>query len=130
MAARDDTGGPVGVTEIVHRPDRVALDFPELTIIGGHIGYPWTEEAIAVATKHENVYIDTSAYTAARYPAALVEFMRAHGRHKVLFGSNYPMIAPAKACATKRAAEGNPGVWSLPTRSLSMVLGMCTQRSG
>lgn len=77
--------------------DQVALDFPELTIVGGHIGHPWTDEAIAVATKHANVYIDTSAYTVARYPAALVEFMRGHGRHKVLFGSNYPMIMPAQA---------------------------------
>ncbi|MBI5278362.1 MAG: amidohydrolase [Burkholderiales bacterium] len=91
--------GPLMPSE-VGRPiylDQVALDFPELTIVAGHIGYPWTDEAIAVATKHENVYIDTSAYTVKRYPAALVEFMRAHGRHKVLFGSNYPMIAPAKA---------------------------------
>ena len=31
--------------------DQVAMEFPELTIIGGHIGYPWTDEAIAVATK-------------------------------------------------------------------------------
>lgn len=77
--------------------DQVALDFPELVIVGGHIGYPWTEEAIAVATKHENVFIDTSAYTARRYPAALVDFMRGHGRHKVLFGTNYPMILPANA---------------------------------
>jgi hypothetical protein len=91
--------GPLMPSE-VGRPiylDRVALDFPELVIVGGHIGYPWTEEAIAVATKHENVYIDTSAYTARRYPAALVEFMRGHGRHKVLFGTNYPMFTPAKA---------------------------------
>jgi len=77
--------------------DQVALDFPELTIVGGHIGYPWTDEAIAVATKHPNVYIDTSAYTTKRYPAQLVEYMRAHGRSKVLFGTNYPMIAPAQA---------------------------------
>lgn len=93
--------GPLMPSE-VGRPiylDQVAIDFPELTIVGGHIGYPWTEEAIAVATKHENVYIDTSAYTAERYPAALVAFMRAHGRTKVLFGSNYPMITPAKALA-------------------------------
>ena len=93
--------GPLMPSE-VGRPiylDQVAIDFPDLVIVGGHIGYPWTDEAVAVATKHENVYIDTSAYTAARYPAALVEFMRAHGRHKVLFGSNYPMIAPAKALA-------------------------------
>ena len=91
--------GPLMPSE-VGRPiylDQVALDFPELKIVGGHIGYPWTDEAIAVATKHENVYIDTSAYTAKRYPQPLVEFMRGHGRNKVLFGTNYPMIMPAKA---------------------------------
>ena len=77
--------------------DQVAPDFPDLVIVGGHIGYPWTDEAIAVATKHPNVFIDTSAYTTDRYPPQLVEFMRDHGSHKVLFGSNYPMITPAKA---------------------------------
>jgi predicted TIM-barrel fold metal-dependent hydrolase len=91
--------GPLMPSE-VGRPiylDQVAIDFPELTIVAGHIGYPWTDEAIAVATKHERFYIDTSAYTVRRYPPALVEFMRGHGRHKVLFGSNWPMIAPVKA---------------------------------
>ena len=91
--------GPLMPSE-VGRPiylDQVALDFPELKIVGGHIGYPWTDEAVAVATKHENVYIDTSAYTVKRYPAALVEFLRTNGRTKVLFGTNYPMILPAKA---------------------------------
>jgi uncharacterized protein len=93
--------GPLMPSE-VGRPiylDQVALDFPELVIVGGHIGYPWTEEAIAVVTKHENVYIDTSAYTAKRFPAPLVEYLRGHGRTKVLFGTNYPMITPAKALA-------------------------------
>jgi predicted TIM-barrel fold metal-dependent hydrolase len=77
--------------------DQVAIDFPELVIVGGHIGYPWTDEMIAVATKHANVYIDTSAYTVARYPSALVEYLRGHGRDKVLFGTNWPMVPPAKA---------------------------------
>jgi predicted TIM-barrel fold metal-dependent hydrolase len=73
--------------------DQVALDFPELVIVGGHIGYPWTEEMIAVARKHENVYIDTSAYTAKRYPPELVRYMQSRsGRRKVLFGTNYPML--------------------------------------
>lgn len=91
--------GPLMDSE-VGRPiylDRVALDFPELTIVGGHIGHPWTDEAVAVATKHERVFIDTSAYTVKRYPPQLVEYLRGHGRHKVLFGTNWPMIAPAKA---------------------------------
>jgi predicted TIM-barrel fold metal-dependent hydrolase len=77
--------------------DQVAIDFPELVIVGGHIGYPWTEEMIAVATKHPNVYVDTSAYTVRRYPRALVDYLRANGRRKVLFGTNWPMIAPSQA---------------------------------
>jgi predicted TIM-barrel fold metal-dependent hydrolase len=78
--------------------DQVAIDFPELVVVCGHIGYPWTEEMIAVARKHENVYIDTSAYTARRYPPELVRYMRSRGgRRKVMFGSNFPMIAPAHA---------------------------------
>ncbi len=92
--------GPLRTSE-TGRPipylDDVALDFPGLTIIGGHIGYPWTAEMIALATKYPNVYIDTSAYTARRYPHELVEYMRGHGRTKVLFGTNYPMITPRQA---------------------------------
>jgi predicted TIM-barrel fold metal-dependent hydrolase len=80
--------------------DQVAIDFPELTVVAGHIGYPWTEEMVAVARKHENVFIDTSAYTTKRYPPELVGYLRSRGgRRKVLFGSNYPMIAPEAALA-------------------------------
>lgn len=80
--------------------DQVALDFPELVIVAGHIGYPWTEEMIAVARKHENVYIDTSAYTSKRIPHEFAAFMRSNtGRRKVLFGTNYPMIPHHAALA-------------------------------
>jgi predicted TIM-barrel fold metal-dependent hydrolase len=79
--------------------DRVALDLPELTIVAGHIGYPWTDEMIALATKYENVYIDTSAYKPSRYPPQLCAFMRGHGQRKVLFGSNHPMLAPGACLA-------------------------------
>jgi predicted TIM-barrel fold metal-dependent hydrolase len=78
--------------------DQIALDFPELTIVCGHVGYPWTEEMVAVARKHPNVVIDTSAYTTKRLPAELISYMKTGtGRHKVLFGSNFPMIAPQHA---------------------------------
>jgi predicted TIM-barrel fold metal-dependent hydrolase len=76
--------------------DDVALEFPELKIVAGHIGYPWTVEMISLATKYENVYIDTSAYTAKRFPRDLIDYMRAHGKKKVMFGTNYPMLTPAK----------------------------------
>ncbi|MEN3305951.1 MAG: uncharacterized protein V7603_2153 [Micromonosporaceae bacterium] len=93
--------GPLRTSE-TGRPipylDNVALDFPELTIVAGHIGYPWTEEMIAVARKHENVYIDTSAYTSKRIPPELVAYLRGK-HHKVLFGTNYPMITADRALA-------------------------------
>jgi predicted TIM-barrel fold metal-dependent hydrolase len=86
--------------------DQVAIDFPELVIAGGHIGYPWTEEMVAVARKHEHVYIDTSAYTARRYPRELVAYMGSRGgRHKVLFGTNWPMIPPQQALADLDALQ-------------------------
>jgi predicted TIM-barrel fold metal-dependent hydrolase len=86
--------------------DQVALDFPELTIVGGHIGYPWTEEMISLCRKHENVYIDTSAYTSKRLPPELVAYMRSKGgRRKVMFGTNYPMILPHLALTDLDALE-------------------------
>ena len=77
--------------------DHVALEFPELRIVAGHIGVPWTNEAISLATKYPNVYIDTSAYKSTRYPTEIVDYLRGHGRHKVLFGSNHPAW-PASDC--------------------------------
>lgn len=77
--------------------ERIALDFPDLKIVGGHIGYPWTTEMIALATKFPNVFIDTSAYVPKRYPPELVSYMKGHGKGKVMFGTNYPMIT-ADAC--------------------------------
>ncbi|ABW12509.1 amidohydrolase 2 [Parafrankia sp. EAN1pec] len=92
--------GPLRTSE-TGRPipylDDVALEFPELVIVAGHIGYPWTNEMIALATKYPNVYIDTSAYAAHRYPPELVTYLREHGQAKVLFGTNYPMITPRRA---------------------------------
>ncbi len=85
--------------------DNVACEWPELTIVGGHIGYPWTEEMLSLTRKYPNVYIDTSAYKPSRYPAALVESMKGRGRTKVLFGSNFPMIQP-KACLDELDALG------------------------
>lgn len=62
---------------------------------------------IAVADKHENVYLDTSVYTARRYPAELVRYLRGRGRGKVLFGTTHPMITPVQA------RQRSPGVRSV-----------------
>lgn len=90
--------------------DRVALDFPELIIVGGHIGHPWTEEMIGLAWKHDNVFIDTSAYAPRYYPPALIQFMASYGQDKVLFGTNFPQL-PLERCAEEaRALDFSPAI--------------------
>ncbi|MBP6824838.1 MAG: amidohydrolase family protein, partial [Acidobacteria bacterium] len=76
--------------------DEVALVFPELKIVAGHIGHPWTDEMIGVAWKHENVYIDTSAYLPRYYPPQLLHYLKTYGQDKVLFGTNFPMLSLEK----------------------------------
>lgn len=72
--------------------DEVALTFPDLVIVCGHIGHPWTDEMIGLSWKHDNVYIDTSAYLPRYYPPQLLQFMSTYGKRKVLFGSNFPQL--------------------------------------
>lgn len=79
--------------------DDVLLDFPDLVVIGGHVGYPWIDEVLSLAHKYPNFYIDTSAYAVHRLPVNLVEFMRGPGRTRVLFGTNWPMLSPARCLA-------------------------------
>lgn len=73
--------------------DEVALAFPELRIVAGHIGHPWTDEMIGVAWKHENVFIDTSAHAPRYYPPQLVHYLKTYGQDKVLFGTNFPQLS-------------------------------------
>jgi predicted TIM-barrel fold metal-dependent hydrolase len=76
--------------------DRVLLEFPELVVVGGHVGFPWVDEVISLAGKYRNVHVDTSAYVAGRLPAPFVEWLRGRGRERVLFGSNWPMLSPGR----------------------------------
>jgi predicted TIM-barrel fold metal-dependent hydrolase len=85
--------------------DDVAHDFPELRIVAGHIGFPWTAEMISLATKYPNVYIDTSAYKPKRYPSEIVEFIKQRGSRKVMFGTNFPMVSPVD-CMNELALLG------------------------
>lgn len=72
--------------------DEVALAFPELTIIGCHLGQPWHEEMATLAWKHPNVYVETSARTPRHWPASFVEFVRTWGQDKVIWATDYPLL--------------------------------------
>jgi predicted TIM-barrel fold metal-dependent hydrolase len=44
--------------------DQIAIDFPELTLIGGLGGWPWVNEMVALVRRHPRLHMDTSAHRA------------------------------------------------------------------
>jgi hypothetical protein len=72
--------------------DAVACDFPELSLVGIHIGIPWTDEMIAMAWKHPNVYIGCDAHSPKYWPEAFVRYVNSYGQDKVLFGTDFPIL--------------------------------------
>lgn len=76
--------------------DDVAADFPQLTVILAHPSVPWQAEAISMATHKSNVFIDLSGWRPKYFPPELVHAAGRMLRHKVLFGSDYPLITPER----------------------------------
>jgi len=72
--------------------DAVACDFPELKLVGIHVGIPWTEEMIAMAWKHANVFIGCDAHSPRYWPESFVRFVDSFGQDKVLFGTDFPIL--------------------------------------
>ncbi|UVO49679.1 amidohydrolase family protein [Sphingomonas sp. SUN019] len=88
--------------------DQVAIDFPDLTIIGIHVGIPWADEMIAMAWKHARVFIGIDAYAPRHLPPTLVRYMDSYGSDKVLFGTDWPVIDPRRAVAEVEALGLRP----------------------
>nr|WP_223252643.1 amidohydrolase family protein [Paracoccus mutanolyticus] len=74
--------------------DDVAVDFPDMPIVLAHPSFPWQDEALAVATHKPNVWIDLSGWRPKYFPPILVRYADTLLRDRVLFGSDWPMIAP------------------------------------
>ena len=85
--------------------DQVAIDFPDLILIGIHIGVPWTEEMISMCWKHDNIYTAGDAYAPKHWPKSYIHYANSYGSHKVLFGTDWPVIDPERA--VKEVAEFN-----------------------
>src|SRR6266540_525997 len=77
--------------------DRAALYFRETRFVLSHLGWPWVDEAVAMALKFPNVYLGTAAYPPRHWPAPVREFLRGPGRRKVVFGTNFPTVGQRHA---------------------------------
>jgi predicted TIM-barrel fold metal-dependent hydrolase len=76
--------------------DDVAVDFPDMPIILAHPSWPWTDEALSICLHKPQVYIDLSGYSPKYFPPQLVQFANTQLRHKMLFGTDYPLITPER----------------------------------
>jgi predicted TIM-barrel fold metal-dependent hydrolase len=72
--------------------DELAADFPNLTIIAAHPGWPWVDEMTAVALHKGNVYWELSGWAPKYFPAQLKVDARSRLKDKVMFGSDYPSL--------------------------------------
>jgi predicted TIM-barrel fold metal-dependent hydrolase len=76
--------------------DDVAADFPQLTIVGAHPGWPWHSELLAVARHKSNVYVDLSGWAPRYFPSEVVHYANSLIRDRVLFGSDFPLLSPER----------------------------------
>jgi uncharacterized protein len=74
--------------------DDVAVDFPDMKIIIAHPSWPWQDEALSVCLHKSNVYIDLSGWSPKYFAPQLVQYANTQLKRKMLFGSDYPVIAP------------------------------------
>ncbi|MEZ0538090.1 amidohydrolase family protein [Fibrella arboris] len=76
--------------------DDVAIAFPDSPIIIAHPSWPWQDEALSVAMHKPNVYIDLSGWSPKYFPPQLIQYANTQLKHKVLFGTDFPLITPER----------------------------------
>ncbi len=76
--------------------DRVATDFPELTVVIQHGGWPYALEAIGAAYKQPNIFIVPGQYIHYGFPGSEHYITALHHllQDQLLFGSVYPNCGP------------------------------------
>jgi len=88
--------------------DEVAVRFPNIRIILAHPGWPWTDESLSMALHKPNVFIDLSGWSPKYFPPQIVKYANSQLGHKFLFGSDFPLIPPARWIAAYDEAGFKP----------------------
>jgi predicted TIM-barrel fold metal-dependent hydrolase len=89
LGSRISSAHPIAV-------DNLAADFPDLTIIASHPGWPWVDEMTAVALHKGNVFWELSGWAPKYFPESLRRDVRSRLRDKIMFGSDHPSMPYAR----------------------------------
>ena len=83
--------------------EELLIDFPELTVIGCHMGHPYEALLIRLMMKFPRLYLMSSGYLPKYFDPALVQFMgSSRGIGRVMFGSDHPGIPLSRALSEAR----------------------------
>jgi predicted TIM-barrel fold metal-dependent hydrolase len=124
--------GGMGIKMDYTRPiylDSIAADFPNLTIIGAHPAWPWHEEMLAIIAHKANVFMDLSGWSPKYIPKQIMDEARTRLQDRIMFGSDYPFIAPERWLADFNSLEGfSPEVREkILYRNAARILGLPEQ---
>jgi predicted TIM-barrel fold metal-dependent hydrolase len=82
----------------------VLIDFPDLVVIGAHMGHPYEELLMNYMRKWPNLYLSCTAYAPKYMDPSLVAFMNTKTyRGRVLWGSDEPWFPMRRSLAEARA---------------------------
>ena len=93
--------------------DDVAADFPNMKIVIAHPSWPWQDEALSVCLHKPNVYIDLSGWSPKYFSPQLVQYANTMLKHKMLFGTDFPLITPDRWMDDFKQAGFRPEVHQL-----------------
>lgn len=82
----------------------VMIDFPDLVIIGAHMGHPYEELLMNYMRKWPNLYLSCTAYAPKYIDADLVQFMSTSTyRGRVIWGSDEPWFPMRRSLAEAKS---------------------------
>ena len=102
-----DTAGNRGKVKYAHPlgVDEVAVDFPGTRFVLAHCGNPWIADAVEVAAKNANAFLDLSGLAVGRFdPDELYKRYEGYWKHiamwldylsddgKIMYGSDWPLV--------------------------------------
>ena len=102
-----DTAGNRGKVKYAHPlgVDEVAVDFPGTRFVLAHCGNPWIADAVEVAAKNENAFLDLSGLAVGLFdPGELYRRYESYWRHigmwidylsddgRIMYGSDWPLV--------------------------------------
>ncbi|MHB8219895.1 MAG: amidohydrolase family protein [Acidimicrobiales bacterium] len=122
----EELGIPVGINVGVPGPkvrsrlqhpellEDVLIDFPDLVVIGAHMGHPYEELLMSYMRKWSNLYLSCTAYAPRYMERALLKFMgSATYRGRVLWGSDEPWFPMRRSLAEARDLPLDNGAMEL-----------------